>query len=163
VQVHGSSKLLQTLIAHDLIDEYHLLIFPLMLGSGKKLFGDGVIPAGLQLADTKTSTTGVIVGNTNAREKSNTAHSPPSSRPLPWHAGAETQSNPSFRAVTTGLVTTVMKGSVARCNAPLSCEAGEGLGVRVVAAIPQFFTVACRVLSERSGAPFEEISRLGSK
>jgi dihydrofolate reductase len=61
LQVHGSSQLIQTLIAHDLVDEYHLLIFPVLLGSGKRLFGGGVIPAGLRLVDTKTSTTGVII------------------------------------------------------------------------------------------------------
>ena len=61
LQVHGSSQLIQTLIAHNLVDEYRLLIFPVLLGSGKRLFGDGVIPAGLRLVDTKTSTTGVII------------------------------------------------------------------------------------------------------
>lgn len=61
LQVHGSSQLIQTLTAHDLVDEYRLLIFPLLLGSGKRLFGDGVVPAGLRLVDTKTSTTGVVV------------------------------------------------------------------------------------------------------
>jgi len=61
LQVHGSSRLLQTLIAHDLVDEYRLWIFPLLLGRGKRLFGDGVIPAGLRLIDTKTSTTGVVI------------------------------------------------------------------------------------------------------
>jgi dihydrofolate reductase len=61
LQVHGSSQLIQTLIAHDLIDEYHLLIFPVLLGRGKRLFGDGVVPAGLRLVDTRTSTTGVII------------------------------------------------------------------------------------------------------
>ncbi len=61
LQVHGSSQLIQTLIAHDLVDEYRLLIFPLLLGRGKRLFSDGVIPAGLRLVDTRTSTTGVII------------------------------------------------------------------------------------------------------
>jgi dihydrofolate reductase len=61
LQVQGSSRLIQTLIAHDLIDEYRLMVFPLLLGKGKRLFGDGVIPAGLRLVDTKTSTTGVII------------------------------------------------------------------------------------------------------
>ncbi|HEV8634487.1 MAG TPA: dihydrofolate reductase family protein [Chloroflexota bacterium] len=61
LQVHGSSQLIQTLFAHDLVDEYRLLIFPVLLGRGKRLFGDGVIPAGLRLVDTKTSTTGVII------------------------------------------------------------------------------------------------------
>ncbi len=61
LQVHGSSQLIQTLLAHDLDNEYRLLIFPVLLGSGKRLFGDGVVPAGLRLVDTKTSTTGVII------------------------------------------------------------------------------------------------------
>ncbi len=61
LQVHGSSQLIQTLIAHDLVDEYRLMIFPLLLGGGKRLFGDGVVPAGLRLVDATTSTTGVIV------------------------------------------------------------------------------------------------------
>jgi dihydrofolate reductase len=61
LQVHGSSQLIQTLLAHDLIDEYRLMIFPVLLGRGKRLFGDGVIPAGLRLVDTRTSTTGVII------------------------------------------------------------------------------------------------------
>jgi dihydrofolate reductase len=61
LQVHGSSQLIQTLIAHNLVDEYRLMIFPVLLGSGKRLFGGGVIPAGLRLVDTKTSTTGVII------------------------------------------------------------------------------------------------------
>jgi dihydrofolate reductase len=61
LQVHGSSQLLQTLIAHNLIDQYQVLIFPVLLGKGKRLFGDGVVPAGLRLVDTKTSASGVIV------------------------------------------------------------------------------------------------------
>lgn len=61
LQVHGSSVLLQTLIAHDLVDEFHLLIFPLLLGRGKRLFGDGAIPAGLRLVRSETSTTGVVI------------------------------------------------------------------------------------------------------
>lgn len=61
LQVHGSSNLLQTLIMHELIDQYNLMIFPLLLGRGKRLFGDGAIPAGLRLVNSKTSTTGVIM------------------------------------------------------------------------------------------------------
>lgn len=56
----GSSGLMQTLLAHDLIDEFNLLVFPLLLGPGKKFFGAGVIPAALKLVDSKLSTTGVI-------------------------------------------------------------------------------------------------------
>jgi dihydrofolate reductase len=61
LQVHGSAQLLQTLIANDLIDGYRLLIFPVLLGHGKRLFGGGGIPAGLRLVSAETATTGVIM------------------------------------------------------------------------------------------------------
>jgi len=61
IQVHGSSNLLQTLIKHGLIDQYNVWIFPVLLGRGKRLFGDGVLPAGLRLVESKTSSTGVIM------------------------------------------------------------------------------------------------------
>ena len=61
IQVHGSANLIQTLLKHDLVDEFRLWVFPVLLGGGKRLFGDGTIPAGLRLVDTKTSTTGVII------------------------------------------------------------------------------------------------------
>ena len=61
LQVHGSGNLIQTLLKHDLIDEFRLKIFPITLGTGKRLFGNGTIPAGLKLIDSRTSTTGVIV------------------------------------------------------------------------------------------------------
>jgi dihydrofolate reductase len=61
IQVTGSGQLIQTLMKHDLVDEYRLWIFPVLLGSGKRLFADGTIPAGLKLADTKLSTTGVAI------------------------------------------------------------------------------------------------------
>ncbi len=59
--LQGSSQLIQTLLAHGLIDRFNLLVFPLVLGKGKRLFGDGTVPAGLKLVDTKASTTGVIL------------------------------------------------------------------------------------------------------
>jgi dihydrofolate reductase len=59
--IQGSSVLIQTLLAKDLIDEFHLLVFPLVLGKGKKLFGEGAKPIGLKLVDTKVSTTGVTM------------------------------------------------------------------------------------------------------
>ena len=62
LQVHGSGNLIQTLMAHDLIDEYRLWVFPLVIGSGKRLFADGTIPAALRLVDSKVSTTGVMIG-----------------------------------------------------------------------------------------------------
>lgn len=61
IQVHGSGGLVQTLIRHDLVDEFHLMVFPVLIGSGKRLFGDGTIPAGLTLIDSQTSNTGVLV------------------------------------------------------------------------------------------------------
>jgi len=58
--LQGSSDLIQTLLANDLIDEFSLLVFPLVLGRGKRLFGKGAMPAALKLVDSKTSTTGVV-------------------------------------------------------------------------------------------------------
>ena len=62
LQVHGSANLIQTLLKHDLIDLYRLWTFPLVLGTGKRLFADGAIPRGLKLVDSRTSTTGVLIG-----------------------------------------------------------------------------------------------------
>lgn len=59
--VIGSSGLIQTLIQHDLVDTFRFWTFPVVLGEGKRLFGDGAIPAGLELKDIQTSTTGVTV------------------------------------------------------------------------------------------------------
>ncbi len=62
LQVHGSANLIQTLLRHDLVDQYRLWVFPLVIGSGKRLFAEGTIPSGLKLVDSKTSTTGVVIG-----------------------------------------------------------------------------------------------------
>lgn len=61
LQVHGSANLIQTLLQHGLIDEYRLWIFPVVLGSGKRLFADGAVPVGLKLVDSTVSTTGVVI------------------------------------------------------------------------------------------------------
>jgi dihydrofolate reductase len=61
LQVSGSSNLIQTLLKHDLIDEMHLLIYPVVIGAGKRLFGEGTNPSGFKLVDSKISTTGVII------------------------------------------------------------------------------------------------------
>ncbi|HJU02717.1 MAG TPA: dihydrofolate reductase family protein [Actinomycetes bacterium] len=62
LQVHGSANLIQTLLGHDLVDEFRLWVFPVVLGSGKRLFADGAIPKGLRLVDSKISSTGVVMG-----------------------------------------------------------------------------------------------------
>jgi dihydrofolate reductase len=62
LQVHGSADLIQTLLRHSLVDEYRLWVFPVVIGSGKRLFAEGAIPSGLKLVDTTVSTTGVVIG-----------------------------------------------------------------------------------------------------
>jgi dihydrofolate reductase len=61
IQVHGSGKLIQTLLKHDLVDELRLKIFPITLGGGKRLFAEGTIPAGFTLLASEASPSGVIV------------------------------------------------------------------------------------------------------
>jgi len=61
LQVHGSGNLVQTLLRHGLVDEWQLLTFPVVLGSGKRLFGDGAVPAALRLVSSSVSSTGVVV------------------------------------------------------------------------------------------------------
>lgn len=63
IKVWGSSKLVQLLLKNDLVDELWLKIHPLILGKGKKLFGDGVIPANFELTESLITSTGVIVAN----------------------------------------------------------------------------------------------------
>ncbi|GAB2775390.1 dihydrofolate reductase family protein [Amycolatopsis magusensis] len=61
IQVHGSAGLTQDLLRHDLVDEFHVLVFPVLLGVGKRLFGEGTIPAGLRLVGSTTMGGVVIV------------------------------------------------------------------------------------------------------
>jgi dihydrofolate reductase len=61
LQVHGSGDLIQTLLEHQLIDEFRLWIFPVLLGTGKRLFANGTMPARLKLVETRTSSTGVVL------------------------------------------------------------------------------------------------------
>ncbi len=61
VQVHGSAGLAQTLIRNDLIDQYNILIYPVILGTGKRLFADGAIPKALNLIDSKTTGSGIAI------------------------------------------------------------------------------------------------------
>jgi len=61
IVILGSGELIQSLMRRNLIDEYRLLIHPLILGSGRRLFVDGGLVARLRLVDTKTTTTGVVI------------------------------------------------------------------------------------------------------
>ncbi len=63
MQIYGSGNLIQTLMKHDLVDEFWLKIFPITLGKGKKLFDTGTIPAAFKLEKSKTSPRGVIFAN----------------------------------------------------------------------------------------------------
>ena len=62
LQVHGSSNLIQTLLQHNLVDQFHVWTFPVVVGPGKRLFAEGTAPGGLKLVDTTISTTGVVIG-----------------------------------------------------------------------------------------------------
>ncbi len=61
--MHGSSNLIQTLLKHDLVDEFWLKIFPLTLGMGKCLFDSGSMAASHPLIESKSSPRGVIIAN----------------------------------------------------------------------------------------------------
>ncbi len=63
IQVHGSGELAQTLLMHDLVDELWLKFFPLTLGTGKRLFGDGTIPATFTLQSSIVTPSGVVFAN----------------------------------------------------------------------------------------------------
>jgi dihydrofolate reductase len=63
LQVHGSGELVQTLLQHDLVDELWLKIFPLTLGSGKKLFADGTMPAAFEMIESSITPNGIIFAN----------------------------------------------------------------------------------------------------
>jgi dihydrofolate reductase len=63
LQVHGSGELIQTLLKHDLVDEMWLKIFPVTLDTGKRLFGEGTIPAAFALIESSVTPNGVIIAN----------------------------------------------------------------------------------------------------
>ncbi|MHC0430655.1 dihydrofolate reductase family protein [Streptomyces sp. O3] len=59
--IHGSGLLTRTLLAHDLIDTVHLLTFPVVLGSGKRLFAEGGLPTAFRLAGSRTTAAGTVI------------------------------------------------------------------------------------------------------
>ena len=63
LHVWGSANLVQTLIKHDLVDAFWLMIYPITLGGGKRLFADGTIPAAFKVTESKVTSNGVIVVN----------------------------------------------------------------------------------------------------
>jgi len=63
LHVYGSANLVQTLMKHDVVDEFWLKIYPLTLGSGKRLFVDGTIPAAFKVTESQVSPTGIIIVN----------------------------------------------------------------------------------------------------
>ncbi len=69
IQVIGSGDLARTLMQHDLVDEYQLMIHPVVLGSGKRLFGKASDTTALRLVETRTTTTGVVILTYQPEEK----------------------------------------------------------------------------------------------
>jgi len=63
LQVYGSANLVQTLMKHDLVDEFWLKIYPLTLGIGKKLFVEGTIPAAFKVTESQITSSGIIIAN----------------------------------------------------------------------------------------------------
>lgn len=61
LQIHGSGGLAQSLMAHDLIDTFHLLVFPVVLGKGRRLFADGAVPTAFRHAGARTTGAGVAI------------------------------------------------------------------------------------------------------
>ena len=72
LSVSGSASLIQLLLAHELVDQFQLWVFPLVLGSGKRLFGPGTVPAGLKLDSTVVSSTGVQIMDFSKAERTAT-------------------------------------------------------------------------------------------
>ena len=69
IRVWGSTELVRTLAEHDLVDEYRLLVYPIVLGTGKKLFPDGFPRSTLALADSRVLGSGVVISTYRRRER----------------------------------------------------------------------------------------------
>jgi dihydrofolate reductase len=79
LQVHGSAGLIQTLLTEELIDELRLVVFPVVLGEGKRLFGDGAIPRTWKLTAQATSSTGALMLSYQRRGEVETGYMGPES------------------------------------------------------------------------------------
>jgi dihydrofolate reductase len=77
LQVHGSINLVQTLIREGLVDEYFIVVAPVVLGIGKRLFGDGTVPAGLELVDSQATDTGLVMHTYRPAGEPKLAEAPP--------------------------------------------------------------------------------------
>src|SRR3954466_10102919 len=62
LQIWGSSKLLQTLLQHELVDRFRLMTSPVLLGSGRRLFGEGTMPANMKPVEVRATDHGVVIG-----------------------------------------------------------------------------------------------------
>ena len=62
LQIWGSGNLLQTLLRHELVDRFRLMTFPLVLGSGRRLFNDGIVPATMRAVDLTVTDLGIVLG-----------------------------------------------------------------------------------------------------
>lgn len=69
LQVHGSGEMAQTLMDHDLVDEYRLMVYPVVLGAGRRLFREGNVPHALTLLESKTTSSGITVQRFEAAGK----------------------------------------------------------------------------------------------
>jgi dihydrofolate reductase len=63
LQIWGSGKLLQTLLQHELVDRFRLMTFPLVLGSGRRLFNDGILPATMRPVELTMTDLGIVLGS----------------------------------------------------------------------------------------------------
>ncbi len=77
--VHGSANLTQSLLEHDLVDRHHILTFPVVLGTGKRLFEEGATPSGLRLVESRATGTGVVISTYARAGKPQYGDVPPAS------------------------------------------------------------------------------------
>jgi dihydrofolate reductase len=89
LQVHGSGDLIQTLLEHDLVDQFRLWIFPVVLGTGKRLFANGTTPARLELVEPGPPPPGSYCRCTSLQAVPTTGRLPWSSRQRPSWSGGE--------------------------------------------------------------------------